>query len=92
MWKVNKLTRLTQATDNHRKLRELSFVYADVADVPPNALRWDKITLDRTNQRWRDLLSLAQLFLSNRHQQTSSGKIDGHAILFEMNVLFERLN
>ena len=87
---VNKLTRLTQATDNQRKLRELIFVYADVEDVPPNALRWDKITLDRTNQRWRDLLSLAQLFLSNRHQQTSSGEIAGHAILFEMNVLFEK--
>jgi len=87
---VNKLMRLTQATDNQRKLRELNFVYADVADVPPNALRWDKITLDRTNQRWRDLLSLAQLFLSNRHQQTSSGEIAGHAILFEMNVLFEK--
>lgn len=87
---VNKLTRLTQATDNQRKLRELGFVYADVADVPPKALRWDSVTLDRTNQRWRDLLSLAQLFLSNRHQQTSSGKNDGHAILFQMNVLFEK--
>lgn len=87
---VNKLTRLTQATDNQRKLRELSFVYADVTDVPPNALRWDQITLDRTNQRWCDLLSLARLFLSDRHQQTSTGKIDGHAILFEMNILFEK--
>lgn len=87
---VSKLTRVTAAPDNQRTLRELAFVYADVADVPPIALRWDRIVLDRTNRRWRDLLSLARLFLSDRHQQTSAGIIDGHALLFEMNVLFER--
>ena len=86
---VSKLSRLSGAPDNQRALRELSFVYADVADVPPNALGWNRIVLDRTNRRWRDLLSLARLFLSDRHQQTSAGTIDGHALLFEMNVLFE---
>jgi 5-methylcytosine-specific restriction enzyme subunit McrC len=87
---VRKLSRLTSSPDNQRALRELSFVYADVTNVPPSALRWDRIVLDRTNQRWRGLLALARLFLSNRHQQTSAGSIDGHALLFEMNVLFER--
>ena len=86
---VSKLSRLSGAQENQRALRELGFVYADVAEVPPNALRWDRIVLDRTNRRWRDLLSLARLFLSDRHQQTSGGVIDGHALLFEMNVLFE---
>ncbi|ANK82127.1 MAG: restriction endonuclease [Rhizobiales bacterium NRL2] len=86
---VRKLSRQTAAPDNQRALRELAFVYADVADVPPIALQWDRIVLDRTNRRWRDLLSLARLFLSDRHQKTSAGAIDGHALLFEMNVLFE---
>lgn len=87
---VTKLSRLAAAPDNHRSLRELNFIYADVAHIPASALRWDQIVLDRTNQRWRDLLSLARLFLSDRHQQTSAGTIDGHALLFEMNVLFEK--
>lgn len=87
---VSKLSRLSGAPDNQRALRELNFVYADVADVSPNAIRWDRIVLDRTNRRWRDLLSFARLFLSDRYQQTSAGNIDGHALLFEMNVLFER--
>lgn len=86
---ITRLLRLAQAPDNQRLLRELSFVYADVANVPVNALRWNQITLDRTNQRWRDLLAFARLFLSDRHQQTSAGSIDGHALLFEMNTLFE---
>lgn len=86
---VSKLSRLSGAQDNQRALRELNLVYADVDNIPPNALRWHRIVLDRTNRRWRDLLSLARLFLSDRHQSTSAGTIDGHALLFEMNVLFE---
>jgi 5-methylcytosine-specific restriction enzyme subunit McrC len=86
---ITRLLRLAQASDNQRMLRELSFAYADVIDVPVKALRWDLIILDRTNQRWRDLLAFARLFLSDQHQQTSAGSIDGHALLFEMNTLFE---
>ena len=86
---ITKLSRLAQAPDNQRALRELSFAYADISGVSPGALRWDLIVLDRTNTRWRELLSLTRLFLSDRHQKTSAGAIDGHALLFEMNVLFE---
>lgn len=87
---VSKLSRLSAAPHNQRALRELTFMYADVTNVPTIALRWDQIVLDRSNRRWRDLLSLARLFLSDKHQQTNSGTIDGHSLLFEMNVLFEK--
>lgn len=86
---ICKLARLARAPDNQRALRELNFAYADISEVPPAALRWDLIALDRTNTRWRELLSLAHLFLRDRHQQTSAGPIDGFALLFEMNILFE---
>jgi len=85
---VSRLQRVAQAPDNQRILRELGFAYADVTEVPVPALRWDQITLDRTNQRWRELLSFARLLLGVRHQQTSAGSMDGHALLFEMNALF----
>ena len=86
---IGKLSRLSQAPDNQRALRELGFAYAEISEVAPSALRWDLIALDRTNTRWRELLSLARLFLADRHQQTSAGPIDGFALLFEMNILFE---
>jgi 5-methylcytosine-specific restriction enzyme subunit McrC len=86
---ISRLLRLAQAPDNQRILRELNFAYVDVTEVPVKALRWDLITLDRTNQRWRDLLSFARLFLSDQYQQTSVGLIDGYALLFEMNALFK---
>lgn len=87
---VSRLQRLAQAADNQRLLREIEFAYSDVTRVPVAALRWDQITLDRTNQRWSELLSFARLLLTDRHQQTSAGAIDGHALLFEMNALFEQ--
>ncbi|MCY3877298.1 MAG: restriction endonuclease [Rhodobacteraceae bacterium] len=86
---VAKLCRIAQAPDNQRILRELSFAYADISEVFPSALRWDLIVLDRTNTRWQELLSLARLFLGDRHQQTTTGSIEGHALLFKMNTLFE---
>lgn len=86
---VEKLLRLTQTQDNQRTLRELKFAYADISDVAPASLRWDLIVLDRTNTRWHELLSMARLFLGDRHQRTSVGSIDGYALLFEMNILFE---
>ncbi|WP_018184293.1 McrC family protein [Kaistia granuli] len=86
---VARLSRLAQAADNQRTLRELAFAYTDITEVTPAALPWDTIVLDRTNERWRELLALARLLLASRHQQTSGGAIDGHALLFEMNVLFE---
>lgn len=86
---VTHLSRLARASDNQRILRELAFAYAEVSDLTLAELNWDGITLDRTNQRWGDLLSLARLLLGGRYQATSSGRMGGHALLFEMNLLFE---
>jgi len=86
---ITRLSRIARTTDNQRRLRDLAFAYADIADVPVAALRWDEVTLDRTNARWRELLNLARLLLGDRFQTTSAGGSDGFSLLFEMNILFE---
>jgi 5-methylcytosine-specific restriction enzyme subunit McrC len=86
---VTRLSRVARTTDNQRRLRELAFAYADIADVPVSTLRWDDVVLDRTNGRWRELLHLARLLLGERFQTTSAGGSDGFSLLFEMNTLFE---
>jgi 5-methylcytosine-specific restriction enzyme subunit McrC len=87
---VVKLARVTQIPDNGRALRELACAYDGVADVPVPLLPWEKIALDRTNGRWKDLLAMARMFLADRHQETIAGASSGYALLFEMHVLFER--
>lgn len=86
---VARLRRLSRAPENQRRLTELAFAFADVADVPVIALRWDQVVLDRTNARWRELVSLARLLLGDRFQTTSGGRTQGFSLLFEMNLLFE---
>ena len=86
---VQHLSRMSRSSGNQQRLRELAFVYADIADIPPAALRWDDVVIDRTNRRWQELLSMARLFLEGRYQTTTGGAGQGTALLFEMNTLFE---
>jgi len=86
---VKRLAGIARSNDNQRRLRELTFAYADVSDFPVTALRGDEVVIDRTNARWRQLLNLAKLLLGERFQTTSGGAGSGFSLLFEMNTLFE---
>lgn len=83
------LARMSRNATNVQRLRELAFVYAEVADVQVPALRWEDVVIDRTNRSWQELFGMAQLFLRNQYQTTSTGSGQGSALLFEMNALFE---
>ena len=74
---------------NRTRLQELAFVYADISSLTPSLLRWDQVVLDRTNNRWAELLRLAKFLLSRQFQTTTSGTGHGYALLFDMNRLFE---
>jgi 5-methylcytosine-specific restriction enzyme subunit McrC len=86
---VGRLSRVSHSPENQRILRELGFTYADIVAVPIPALRWDEVVLDRTNQQWHELLTLAKLLLGERFQTTTTGAAPGFSLLFEMNKLFE---
>ena len=86
---IARLSHLSRSTENRRLLRELALAYVDIADLQLAAFRWDEVVLDRTNQRWRELLGLARLLLGERFQTTTTGEAQGFSLLFEMNTLFE---
>lgn len=86
---VAHLSRMSRSPSNQQRLRELAFVYADIAEVAAPALKWDEVVIDRTNWAWQELFGMAQFFLHNRYQTTSAGAGRGTALLFEMNALFE---
>lgn len=83
------LAKMSRNPANIQRLRELAFVYSDIATVPVSALGWNEVVIDRTNLLWHDLFGLAELFLRHRYQTTSTGSGQGTALLFEMNTLFE---
>lgn len=86
------LARHARRTPTQRRLAELRFLLADVADVAPAALPWNAVRIDRTSRRWRSLLALARLLLGARWQQTHADarQPEGITLLFPMNDLFER--
>ena len=86
---ILKLLRLSRSVDNRKILRQLEVIYSDISDVPTRELRWDLVTFDRSNQRWKEIISFARLFLLNIYQDTSSGQSNGYALLFNMSALFE---
>lgn len=87
------LSRHTRRAETVRRLSELRVALADVSDVHPQHLRWDKIAIDRSNRRWRSLLALARLFLRRDWQATHRANDQrdpvGVTLLFPMNDLFE---
>lgn len=86
---VDRLIRISASAENQRRLRELAFIYADIRSLRPSALAWDSLILDRTNNRWRELVELARLLLGDRFQTTSSGSQNGFSLTFDMSRLFE---
>jgi 5-methylcytosine-specific restriction enzyme subunit McrC len=81
--------RISRSSTNQQRLCELAFVYANITEVSPSALRWGEVVIDRTNRRWQEPLGMARLFLLNRYQTTTGGAGQGTALLFDMNTLFE---
>lgn len=82
----------SHARYSETKRRALSslILFDGVSDVRAEQLQWSNITIDRTNARFRPLIELAKLLLGGLRQTTSSGERTGFALLFDMNILFER--
>lgn len=85
------LRKFARARETQRRLDELRFLLADISDVKPRDLPWQRVKIDRTNRRWEVLYRLARLFLKRDWQAThhAPNSTDGITLLFPMNDLFE---
>ena len=85
---VARLACLTRSLANARHLAELAARFEPVRHSP-EPLR-EPVRLDRTNTSFHDLYRLARLFLAGEWQSTAGGREAGFALLFPMNLLFEK--
>lgn len=85
------LAKFTRLPSSRRLLDELRYAFDDISELPPSALPWERVQIDRTNKRWSEIFQLARLLLGHSYQSTSqsSGAPDGISLLFPMNDLFE---
>ena len=84
---VVRLLTLSKSSANIRKLGELLSRFDTVGESAA-PLR-ERVALDRTNQRYHQLHSLAKLILARDWQNTTTGRSEGFSLLFPMNDLFE---
>lgn len=84
---VMRLGSIARHTANIRKLSELS-ARLEFVGTSPDPFR-EPVTLDRTNTAFHRLYLWARLFLAGDWQSTTTGGIEGIALLFPMNDLFE---
>ena len=84
---VARLATTSRSDANLRKLAELLARFEFVGDSP-DPIR-EPVRLDRTNNAFHRLYVLARRLLAGNWQSTTTGEIEGFALLFPMNDLFE---
>lgn len=72
-----------------QKLEPLYGVFADVQDYLPNDTDWNRITFNRTNQDWEEILTQCRWFLKGMSPDVVSGNATSISLMFSMNTLFE---
>lgn len=85
------VSRFARAAETRRRLEELRFLMADITTVPPSALPWHTVRIDRSNRSWAELVTLARMLMGRDWQDTrhDAGRQQGISLLFPMNDLFE---
>ncbi len=88
---VVSLGKRTRVQATRRLLDELRVVLADVTLLPPSALPWNAVRIDRTNRSWESLFRLARLLMGRKWQATGHDAqgAAGTSLLFAMDKLFE---
>lgn len=81
------LLRLTARQETRKTLTEALIHLDGAGPLPRSPVRLPDF--DRSNARFAPLCRRAKLFLDHHFQTTSSGRAEGIALLFRMNVLFE---
>jgi 5-methylcytosine-specific restriction enzyme subunit McrC len=84
------LARRTSRPETQRLLNEIAMHLPDVCAISvPEAMN-EKVFFDRANRRWEVVVTLARQLLAGIYQTPYSGEQIGLAVLFDMNLLFER--
>ncbi|MCC1498117.1 McrC family protein [Alcanivorax sp. 1008] len=86
--------RMLRAHTHHPRLRhdleEVISHFGMVSEVQPTAEQIERLPFRRMEERWQPIFSQAALFLRCLYPDVLSGDLPALALLFDMNVLFEK--
>jgi 5-methylcytosine-specific restriction enzyme subunit McrC len=84
------LLELTHMPSSQEALRHCLLLLDGVADVEIQDADFDRIELNRNNERFEDVLEFCRLLISGRTPTVEAGGIRTFSLLFDMNTVFER--
>lgn len=84
------LSRINTASSLQSRIAGLLLDFPDQKEVKVTPALFNRILLNRNTQHYRHALEIARMLLLNYHPDVSRGNNDVLAILFDMNLLWER--
>jgi 5-methylcytosine-specific restriction enzyme subunit McrC len=84
------LRRINTNAALHSRIGRLGLDFPEMPDLNVSAATFDRLVLDRKTAHYRTALDIARLLLLNFHPDVTGGSNHVLAILFDMNVLWER--
>jgi 5-methylcytosine-specific restriction enzyme subunit McrC len=68
----------------------LCFHFPDIKEIPVNKSSFDKVNLNRKTETYSEAINIARMLILNYSPDISRGQDDMLAILFDMNLLWEK--
>ena len=86
---LTKLYQASQSLSNKQRIREFIFVFDDIEESKNINDDFKKCQVDRSIANYFEILHLCKVFLNNESFSPYKGEQYVHALLFDMNLLFE---
>ncbi len=85
-----RLVAMTTKMPLQERLTDCLFLLDDVRDVIPTPSDFDRIIINRQNERFADLFQFARLILLEQAPTSHGGDTKTFSLLFDMNAVFEK--
>jgi len=86
---LTKLYAVSKSLNNKQRLREFIFVFDDIDISKDIDSDFKKCKIDRSMINYEEILNWCKIFLNNESFCPYKGNDVAHALLFDMNILFE---
>lgn len=87
---IGLIRRLSTQADLHGRIGALQLHFPDMPDLKVSEATFERVVYDRKTMPYKNAIDIAYLLLLNYHPDVKGGSKDVLAIMFDMNLLWEK--